>query len=33
VPFDLLDALDELERRREILRFKSIQFGGVILQI
>jgi hypothetical protein len=33
VPFDLLDALDELERRRAILRFRSIQFGGVILQI
>jgi hypothetical protein len=33
VPFDLLDALDELERRRAFLRFRSIQFGGVILQI
>jgi hypothetical protein len=31
VPFDLLDVLDELERRREILRFKTILFGGVIL--
>jgi hypothetical protein len=33
VPFGLLDALDELERSRSILRFRSIQFGGVILQI
>jgi hypothetical protein len=32
VPFDLLDALDKLERRA-FLRFGSIQFGGVILQI
>jgi hypothetical protein len=31
VPFDLLDALGELERRT-ILRFKSIPFGGAILQ-
>jgi hypothetical protein len=28
VPFDLLDALDELERRKAILRFRSISFGG-----
>jgi hypothetical protein len=33
VPFDLLDALDELERRKAILRFRSIPFGEVIPQI
>jgi hypothetical protein len=33
VPFDLLDALDELERRRATLRFISILFEGVIPQI
>jgi hypothetical protein len=31
VPFDLLDALVELERRRANLRFRSIPFGGAIL--
>jgi hypothetical protein len=33
VPFDLLDALDELKRRRETLRFRSILFEEVIPQI
>jgi hypothetical protein len=33
VPFGLLDALDELERRRTILRFKSIPFEEVIHHI
>jgi hypothetical protein len=32
VPFDLLDALDELERRRAILRFRSIPFEGLYLR-
>jgi hypothetical protein len=33
VPFDLLDALDELERRRAFFIFIYIPFGGVIPHI